>query len=473
MTWCLVSREFPPKSGGGIGTYAASMVRGLIASGERVVVVTSHAAARQDDDLGGATVIRLPLESDERWAGPHASIASAEMHRLWRELGPHSVFSRQIASLMPELLDRFGVGVVEGCDTGAPLWHLLEARAASSWADRVRVITHVHSPSAWIERLNRRLEPGRWMHSLQRRECEQTRWSDGVITPSAGMARWAAAHWGVEADVIRYPLAGAPVSVEPEPTARGDAVFVGRLEYRKGIDTLLRAWPRVETERRLHLVGRDVLDYRTDEPIGAGLLERMPSAARSRVVAHGSLEPQRVAAMQRAAGVVVVPSPDDNFPWTCIEAMAAGRIVVAAAAGGAAEMIEDGRSGLLVPPGDEGALADAMTLALGMDEGERVEMGGRAERRIAELCDASAVIDARLAHARSLPAVTARPLSPNAFSWGGAVGSVESFTGGEELAAGWALRSLRRARSNERGLVRRLARRLRRAVTRPGDGGSA
>ena len=421
MSWCLVSREYPPKSGGGIGTYAASFARVMADRGERVVVVTTHAAERHDEDEAGITVIRLPLEADERWAGPHGSIASDETRRLWRELGPHSVLSWQMVRLVPELVDRFGVRVIEGCETGAPLWHLLNERSDASWGERVRVLTHVHSPSAWIERLNRRLEQGRWMHELQRRECEQARWSDGVVTPSRGMADWVRAHWGIEASVIRYPLlTGEPSEAAPG----GDVLFVGRLEYRKGIDTLARAWPMVETDASLHVVGRDVIDYRTGRSIGEAAFGAMPSSARARVHMHGGLDPVAVAHMQRGAAVVVVPSPDDNFPFTCIEAMAAGRVVVAADAGGAAEMIEHGESGLLFPPGDSAALAAAMSSALSMSGAERAA-------------------------------------TPEHLHWLGGSGP-ETMTGGSELSAGWALRSPRRSSGLDgHGLLRRIVRRLR------------
>ncbi|MEL6797870.1 MAG: glycosyltransferase family 4 protein, partial [Planctomycetota bacterium] len=388
--WCLVSREYPPHSGGGIGTYAKTFARLLADRGIPVVVLTAHAGPRAEDDDSGITVIRLPLNADDRWASPHPSIDTADMTSLWRTLGPHSVFSKQIGDLVPELLDRFGVRVIEGCDTGAPLWHLLDDRSQAKWSAEVRVITHVHSPSAWIEWLNRRLEQSTTMHELQRMEREQTRASDAVVTPSFGMQRWLAEHWGVHADVIRYPFDACDASTPSE----GGVLFVGRLEYRKGIDTLLRAWPRVDTDATLTIAGRDVIDYRTGSAIGEGML-----AGLDRVNALGPQPPERVTQLQADASVVAVPSPDDNFPFTCIEAMAAGRVVVAANRGGAAEMIEDGVSGLLFEPYDERSLSAAIERALHVDGDERHAMETAARMRISTLCDAQRVISERLSHA--------------------------------------------------------------------------
>lgn len=58
--------------------------------------------------------------------------------------------------------------------------------------------------------------------------------------------------------------------------------------------------------------------------------------------------------------VMVMPSLQEAFPLACLEAMAAGRPVIASRVGGLPEMVEDGRTGLLVPPGDARAVAEAL-----------------------------------------------------------------------------------------------------------------
>ncbi|MEO1585451.1 MAG: glycosyltransferase family 4 protein [Planctomycetota bacterium] len=400
-TWCLVSREYPPRSGGGIGTYASIFARLLGDHGIRVVVVTAHAAPRSDEADGQIHVIRLPLNADETWIGPHPTIDTPEYRKMWHELGPHSVFSAQVASLVPELLDRFGVDAIEGCETGAPLWHLLHDRSAGKWAADVRVLTHAHSPSLWIEGLNRRLEQTTAMHELQRMEREQTRASDAVVTPSFGMQRWLADHFGVNAGVIRYPFPLTDQTDDDDDDTNNDetgkhtsVLFVGRLEYRKGIDTLLKAWPTVKADARLTIAGSDTTDYRINAPIGATLLRDL-----DRVEHIGPQTPDRIRSLQAAASVVVVPSPDDNFPFTCIEAMASGRVVVAADRGGASEMIEHGRSGFLFKPGDAKGLADTLDRALATTANERSAMERAARERIGDICDPETVLAARLSHA--------------------------------------------------------------------------
>lgn len=398
MSWCLVSREFPPFSGGGIGTYAEAFTQALVRAGRTPVVLTVGDGPRTESLERGVHVVRLPLSDGEDWSAPHPAVRTPETRAAWQALGPHSVFAMQVADELGSLIPRFHLDTVEFADTGAAGWFALNRRRNLGAYGGVRMVTHVHSPSAWIERVNRRCEPGRAMHELQRMERDQARWSDAVITPSRFMAAWAEASWGVRASVIRYPFAAAPA---PGAFEDEEAVlFVGRLEYRKGIDTLLSAWSRLKPEGvRLHLVGRDTPDERTGVPIGERLISQMPREAALSVVEHGPKSPAEVAALQRGARLVVVPSPEDNFPFTCIEAMSAGRVVVASDTGGTAEMIEDGVSGLIFRAGSATSLAETLGRALALTEDDREEMGQRARERIADLCHPERVLAQRIDHA--------------------------------------------------------------------------
>ncbi len=400
MSWCIVSREFPPFAGGGIGTYAGAMTQALVRAGERPVVITVGPGERTEDIEEGVTVVRLPLVQGEDWSGPHPAIRSPDTRGAWQALGPHSVFAMQVADELEKLLVRYDIDLVEFTDTGAAGWFALNRRRNLGSYGDVRMITHVHSPSAWIERVNRRCEPGRTMHELQRMEREQAQWSDAVITPSEFMAGWVAQNWGVRASVIRYPKPVRETSLTDE--AEGGVLFVGRLEYRKGIDTLLSAWSRLRPDSRLHLVGLDTPDERTGVPIGERLISQMPHEAALSVVEHGPKPPAVVHTLQNQAGVIVVPSPEDNLPFTCIEAMSAGRVVIASDVGGASELIEDGVSGFLFRSGSTASLAETIAKALDLAHDEREEMGQHARERISELCNPILVVASRHAHARGL-----------------------------------------------------------------------
>jgi starch synthase len=87
--------------------------------------------------------------------------------------------------------------------------------------------------------------------------------------------------------------------------------------------------------------------------------------------------------LYQQASVVAVPSVWDNSPNVIYEAMACGTPVVASRVGGIPELVDDGVTGLLVPPGDADALADAIVALLG-DPARRAQMGEHARERAVE-----------------------------------------------------------------------------------------
>ena len=90
------------------------------------------------------------------------------------------------------------------------------------------------------------------------------------------------------------------------------------------------------------------------------------------------------AALMLADIVVSASTEPEAFGRAVIEAQAMARVVIAAGHGGAAETVSDGETGILVPPGDAAALAEAITTVLALPAPERVAMGARARASVLE-----------------------------------------------------------------------------------------
>ncbi len=167
---------------------------------------------------------------------------------------------------------------------------------------------------------------------------------------------------------------------------------VARLEPEKGHATLLEAWPtvlaRVPTARLLIVGEGSLANTLQDQAEALGLLgepcvgdacvgtrHARPGAA---VVFTGRRED--VPALTAALDVAVLPSYREAQGLVILEAMALARPVVASDVGGIPEMIEDGVTGLLVPPHDAQALADAISTLL-LDH-PLADMIGRAGHRL-------------------------------------------------------------------------------------------
>src|SRR5581483_7881193 len=141
-------------------------------------------------------------------------------------------------------------------------------------------------------------------------------------------------------------------------------LFVGRLEHRKGIDILLKAVPLVLAicpQVQFRIIGDDSLPavngltYRQafeGSPVGRNC------AAQIRF--EGRLNEAELQEAYASCDIFVGPSRYESFGLVFLEAMREGKPVIGCRIGGMPEIIEDGISGLLVPPGDEAALAKAI-----------------------------------------------------------------------------------------------------------------
>ena len=159
----------------------------------------------------------------------------------------------------------------------------------------------------------------------------------------------------------RAPATGTlPLPDEPFLLCAGDQAID------KGVGVLLDAYARLEDPPPLVLLGRTV--------------DIDPATLPPGVLALGPVPHEEVLAAWDRAMLAIVPSVlPEAFGLVALEAMRAGRPVVASRAGGLAEVVDE-RSGLLVPPGDPIALAGALS-ALLADPGRRATLGaGAAER---------------------------------------------------------------------------------------------
>jgi len=183
--------------------------------------------------------------------------------------------------------------------------------------------------------------------------------------------------------------------------SRSGILFVGWLARGKGVHELLEAVGRLDSGTDLRFVG--------DGPERAAL-EQAAGAAGVRAEFHGPLAPAEVAKVMSQAAVVAMPSVyPEALGLVALEAMAAGALVVASAAGGIGESVIDGKTGWLVPPGDVDALASALREALATaaetDPTARSALHRRAQRK-ARTHDVDAIAGRILRLYESLGAVS-------------------------------------------------------------------
>jgi glycosyltransferase involved in cell wall biosynthesis len=205
-----------------------------------------------------------------------------------------------------------------------------------------------------------------------------------LIAASEALAAELADGHGLPRDRIVVIPPGRDVA--PIPTATRDlrigrdAAFltVGNWVERKGILELLEAFSGLDADlATLHLVGRTDIEPRYAERVRARL-----SAAdlADRVVVHGPVTRDEVAAMYASADAFVLPSRREPYGTVYGEAMAAGLPVAGWSAGNLPNLAEDGVHGVVVEPGDLGALANGLRRLAG-DEQWRGQLAQAARRR--------------------------------------------------------------------------------------------
>lgn len=364
---CFVSQECPPDTGwGGIGSYTYEMARALARLGHQVEVISRAIDIETTRDQEGVRVHRvLPAPDWNRVPG------------MWRLNGVWPGFAWAAMRRLRGLHAASPLDLVEAAENRAD--GILIARLGR----RPRLIVRLHTPWIVVDRLNRIVpdRKRRLMYWLEKRAILS---ADALTSPSHAMVSRAR---------IWAPLAEKRVTVVPNPVdtitfspgeeRRGrEVLFVGRLEPRKGLGTLVDVVPAVLKrcpDASFRFAGRDGVD-----PEGrswrARLLAAVPEGDRHRVD-FDWVPRQALPELYRRSALCVVPSLWENCPYALLEAMACGTPVVASRTGGLPELVRDGCEGCLVAPEDGPALADAI-VGLLTDETRRLQMGRNARRRV-------------------------------------------------------------------------------------------
>lgn len=156
-------------------------------------------------------------------------------------------------------------------------------------------------------------------------------------------------------------------------------LYSGRLEPRKGIDFLIKVLQNIiknDEEVRFVFAGKDVYGY---ERKVADMLEKKKLPNKTSFLGH--VFRKNLISLLKSSAVVVIPSDRfENFPYSCLEAMACGCAIVATRVGGIPEMIEDKKSGILVNPVDVKSFSDSV-LSLLESKRDREILGKEAKER--------------------------------------------------------------------------------------------
>jgi len=356
----MLTREYPPEVYGGAGVHVEHLARSLVG----LVDLTVHCqGADRDDPRGPAVVAHRPWD--------HLARAGAALQVISTDLAMTAAVSRaqlvhshtwyaNLAGHLSALL--YGVPHVMTAHSLEPLrpWkaeQLGGGYALSSWCER----TAIESAAAVIA-------------------VSEGMASDILVTyPDVSPDRVHVIHNGIDADLYRPDPRRDVLDRYGIDPGRPSVVFVGRVTRQKGLPVLLRAAERLDPTAQLVLCAGQADTPQLEAEV-TGLVERLRATRSGVVWIPVMLARTEVIQILSHATLFVCPSEYEPLGIVNLEAMACGCAVVASAVGGIPEVVADGETGLLVPPGDEATLAAAMNELIG-DPARAAGLGSRGRQR--------------------------------------------------------------------------------------------
>jgi alpha-maltose-1-phosphate synthase len=359
LSVAMLTREYPPEVYGGAGVHVEYLAREV----GRLVRLTVHCqgadrreafAHRPWAELATANSALQTISTDLSMVAAVGGADLVHSHTWYANLAgylagllygiPHVMTAHSLEPLRPWKAEQLGGGY-----------------ALSSWCER----TAIESAAAVI--------------AVSAGMCHDILDAYPAVSP----ARVHVIRNGI--DTAQYvPDLGTDVlaryGIDP---ARPSVVFVGRVTRQKGVPVLLHAAQRLDPAAQLVLCAGQA-DTPELEAEVSGLVEHLRAIRPGVIWIPGMLAKPEVIQILSHATAFACPSLYEPLGIVNLEAMACGTAVVASDVGGIPEVVADGRTGLLTPPGDPEALASALN-ALIADPARAAAMGeaGR-ERAVTE-----------------------------------------------------------------------------------------
>jgi glycosyltransferase involved in cell wall biosynthesis len=369
------------------------------------------AIASESDAIGGAETMILHLAATLRSRGHEVHFIGPEPTRHWHQgwLSDQMRAAGVPTHLLPLGQRRF-LACVRG--TAALLRrhridvlhsHMFGMSVLGTAASRLARVPHVitmHGTGTETSAARRRVAL-----------AAAFRASAGVVAVSQGLKSQLHDQLGHVADRMRIIANGIPHLAGDRWTLRRElrvaddeilVVAVGNLFHNKAHINLFRALAELPEDARWRVAIAGA--FKEAEPDLRAFIAARGWEGRAHLLGPRTDIPDLLA----AADVYCMPSLNEALPMALLEAMASGKPIVASRVGGIPEAVSDGRDALLVPPGDVGALADALGHLLG-NSALRAGLGGAARAR----ADAEFSVDTMTAaYERLFDEVSASTRSP-------------------------------------------------------------
>jgi glycogen(starch) synthase len=364
LNFAFISYEYPPDTGkGGIGTYTQQMAVLLQSASVEVHVFAGSQTREGAENENGLHVHRILCTS---------------VHD----------FSVKVVSVFRSVHTQTAFDVIESAEIYA---NAIEVKKAFP---SVPLVVRLHAPDYIVETLKKRYVPflhklrfvlgavrmGYWDAGYWRKysykddtDYNFTTLADAVTAPSTAMKEWAVKNWAISVDkisVIGNPFIPSDSFLKlPVPNAfnHKTVIFFGRLNVLKGLVNATKAMKKIllrYPDWKFKVIGDD-----GPGPLPNGLqmrawMKEQLGCYNDSVMFYDGVLFEMLPEILREGEIVILPSLFESFSYACLEAMAAGKAVVGSTSGGMNDLIENGKTGLLIDPERQDSLYNAINFLI-------------------------------------------------------------------------------------------------------------
>lgn len=346
----FITYEYPPDTGkGGIGTYTHQMALLLQSVGVVVHIFAGSHSREIEEDKGGIVIHRILCESPQD-------------------------FRAKVVEVFKKEHEKKPFDIIESAEIHS---NALEVKRAFP---SIPLVVRLHAPDYIVESLKKRYVPflyklrfvlgairlgywdaGYWRnyHFEKDPDFQFTNMADAVTAPSTAMKDWVVENWKIRPEkisVISNPFQPSDSFLNLPVTTGFEhktIIFFGRLNVLKGLVNATKAMKKImakHPEWKFKVIGDDGAG---PIPGGQNMREWMKEYLdwfKERVFFYDGVSYDSLPELLKEGEIVILPSLFESFSYTCIEAMAAGKVVVGSNIGGMNDLIESGKTGVLIDP---------------------------------------------------------------------------------------------------------------------------
>ena len=374
----IITTEYPPAFGGGIGTYVENVAKMYSKNGDNVKVILRDGENKRNYENDNLEICRFML----KYKG------------IYSCMGEVQSMAYQYFEYLNSLLEEETPDIIEIQEYNAIGYYILQNKYLKpDYLKNIPIVVHLHTPQFALYSINKSINynlPDYWIGEMEK-FCIKA--ADALLCPSEFLAeKLKDINKDVPIKVINLPFYLEDSDNKDVNKDSKLFLYFGRTEYRKGVYQLVNAFENLWKngyDYKLKIIGGDVKFFPKDEYLGEILSRKFNNRINEGLLKFQDNTPQQELIKEiKRSRAIIIPSLYENFPNTCIMSMWLKKPVIVSKQGGQSEMVlENGKNGYIFDHDIKGDLESKIINVINDSEEKMKKMGNNAYIRINSLCN--------------------------------------------------------------------------------------